>query len=47
VISRTSGWASHIIEQRADNKLIRPVSKYVGPAPRKYPEIKDRIKPKF
>ena len=47
VISRTSGWAAHIIEQRADNKLIRPKSNYIGPPPLKYVDIKDRMKPKF
>jgi citrate synthase len=36
VASRITGWAAHIMEQHVDDKLIRPLSKYIGPAPRKW-----------
>ena len=42
VISRTTGWTAHIIEQRADNKLIRPGADYTGPAPRAYVPLDQR-----
>ncbi len=42
VISRITGWAAHIIEQRADNRLIRPNADYTGPEPRTFPAIAQR-----
>ncbi len=42
VISRTTGWAAHIIEQRIDNKIIRPNAEYVGPEERAYIPIEQR-----
>lgn len=42
VISRISGWAAHILEQRSDNRLIRPMSEYVGEKVRPVSSIEKR-----
>ncbi len=42
VASRVVGWAAHVIEQSEHNRLIRPRSKYTGPAPREYVPLEER-----
>lgn len=42
VMSRISGWAAHIFEQRANNKLIRPNADYTGPDTRKFVPVSER-----
>jgi citrate synthase len=41
-VSRIAGWTAHVLEQYADNRLIRPASEYVGPRHRAYVPIEAR-----
>jgi 2-methylcitrate synthase len=42
VCARVAGWAAHVAEQRAHNKLIRPTADYIGPAPRAFVPLAQR-----
>lgn len=42
IFARITGWAGHIIEQRHDNKIIRPSANYVGPENRAFVKMEDR-----
>ncbi|MFT5500159.1 MAG: 2-methylcitrate synthase [Woeseiaceae bacterium] len=42
VCSRISGWAAHVMEQRSDNKLIRPAADYIGPGLQTFVPIQER-----
>jgi 2-methylcitrate synthase len=42
VIARTAGWSAHILEQRGNNRLIRPTADYTGPEPRPFMAMEQR-----
>jgi hypothetical protein len=41
-LGRIAGWAAHILEQLADNRIIPPTVRYIGPAPRPYVPLEQR-----
>jgi citrate synthase len=42
VMSRVSGWCAHVIEQKAQNRIIRPRGRYTGPATRAVKPLAER-----
>ena len=42
VCSRASGWTAHVMEQRSNNRIIRPSADYIGPTPRPFVKLSDR-----